>query len=80
VPRFYFHLFNDVTSLDEEGVELPNVQTAIQQAGANARHMAAQSVIEGHLTLNHRIEVMDEAHKNVCTVRFRDVVEVRNSD
>jgi hypothetical protein len=62
MPRYYFHLFNDVTSIDEEGVELPNDAVALQRGADNARHMAADSVLHGHLILDHRIEVQREGH------------------
>jgi hypothetical protein len=79
MPRFYFHLFNDITSIDEEGVELPNAAVAVQRAKENARYMAAQSVLQGHLILDHRLEVADEHGKTIETVHFRDVVEVKQS-
>lgn len=75
--RFYFHLYNDFTSIDEEGSELPNEAAALQRGAQLARQMAAESVREGQLTLGHRIEVTDKAGKIVGTVYFRDVVEVR---
>lgn len=80
MPRFYFHLFNDLTSIDEEGTDLPNAAMALEHAKENARHMAAQSVLEGHLILDHRIEVTDEDGGRVGTVHFRDVVEVKASE
>jgi hypothetical protein len=76
MPRYFFHLFNDVVSRDEEGVELPNNAVAMQHAAASAREMAAESVREGQLILDHRIEVTDEAGGRIGVVRFADVVEV----
>lgn len=78
MPRFYFHLFNDLTSIDEEGAELPSETAALRRAETNAREMAAESVREGHLTLSHRIVVGDEGGGTVATVRFGDVVQVRS--
>lgn len=77
MPRFYFHLFNDLDVRDEEGLELPDKAAAIEQAVKNARVMAAESVCEGHLVLNHRIEIMDANGSAVATVRFGDAVEVQ---
>jgi hypothetical protein len=42
----------------------------------NARALAAETVREGRLVLDHRIEVTDKSGRKVATVRFRDVVEV----
>ena len=76
VPRFYFHLYNDITSIDEEGSELPNSAVALQRAITLAREMAAEAVRNGKLVLDHRIEVTDEAGAVTGKVEFRDVVEV----
>ena len=78
MPRFYFHLFNDMTAMDEEGTELPDESAANSQAIMNAREMAAQSVREGHLVLSHRIDVANQSGDTIATVHFRDAVEVRD--
>jgi hypothetical protein len=80
VPRFNFHLFNDMTIPDDEGIQLPNAAIALQRAASSAREMAAQSVREGRLVLEHRIEVTDESGGCVGIVYFRDVVEVLDRD
>jgi hypothetical protein len=79
VPRFYFHLFNDMTSIDEEGAVLPNAAVALQKGATIAREMAAESVREGHLVLDHRIEVADEQGETVGVIRFADVVQVKQT-
>lgn len=78
MPRFYFHLFNDITAIDEEGAELPSEARARQRAEVNAREMAAESVRRGHLVLSHRIDVGNELGHTIATVRFGDVVQVRD--
>ena len=80
MPRFYFHLYNDITSIDEEGQDLPNEAVALQRAATMAREMAAESVRQGHLVLDHRIEVISDQDRTVGTVRFKDVVRVRASE
>jgi hypothetical protein len=79
MPRYYFHLFNDDTAFDREGIELSDAAEAMRCAAKDARIMAAESVRKGHLILDHRIEVTDENGAKVGTVRFRDVVEVLDS-
>ena len=76
MPHFYFHLHNDLTSIDEEGVDLPDVEAAMQKAAGTAREMAAESVREGHLVLDHRIDVANELGETVGTVHFGEVVKV----
>jgi hypothetical protein len=79
VPRYYFHLFNDLTVHDEEGVELPNDDVAMRRAADSARYMAAESVREGHVVLDHRIEVTNEHGRTVGVVHFSDVVAIKKS-
>lgn len=74
--RYYFNLYDDDVALDEEGAELPDLAAARATAVASAREMACAEVLEGHLALNHRIEVVDEQGELACTVHFRDVVAV----
>jgi hypothetical protein len=79
MPRFYFHLFNDIECRDEEGAELPNAAVALQRAAVTARKMAAESVKQGHLILDHRIDVTDGYGDRIGTVHFSDVVKIRKS-
>jgi len=64
-------------AIDEEGIILPNGAVALQTAIINARQIAAAEVTEGHLGLDHRIEVIDAGGGVVGTVHFRDVVKVK---
>jgi len=76
VGRYYFNLYDDDVAPDEEGSELPDLAAARARAFAGARDMACAEVLQGHLTLDHRIEVVDESGELVWTVRFSDVVSV----
>ena len=75
--RYYFHLYNDETSIDEEGTELSSDAVALEKAADQARHMAAQSVMQGHLVLHHRIDVVDDEERKVGTVHFANVVQIQ---
>ena len=76
MARFYFHLYNDIVSKDEEGRELPDVDTARHDAREDARNMAAESVREGELNLDHYVEVADDAGEPLFRVTFGEVVKV----
>ncbi len=76
MPRFYFHLFNDLTTMDEEGAELRDDASAMIQAATYARDMAAESVRDGHLTLSHRIDVEHKGGRRIRSVYFRDVIQI----
>jgi hypothetical protein len=73
MPRFFFHLRNDVDVADEEGTELPDLESAESRAVDYAVDMSAASILENRrLTLSHSIEVADESGRIVKTVRFGD--------
>jgi hypothetical protein len=77
MPRFFFHLRNDLTVDDSEGKELPDSKAAHAQAERYATEMAAFSLVEhGRINLQHRIEVTNEAGQNVAIVKFGDVVGI----
>jgi hypothetical protein len=57
VPRFYFHLFNDVDVPDEEGIELPDLDAARAAAVQQARGMIGELVkTDARIVLDHRID------------------------
>jgi hypothetical protein len=79
VPRYHFHLRDDLSVVDHEGLELPGVGAARARAEEYARAMTAASVLEhGRINLNHRIEVTNEAGQDILSVKFGDVVTIES--
>jgi hypothetical protein len=79
MPRYYFHLHNDLDVLDPEGCELASPEAAQLQAEHEAKVMASESVLtKGKLVLSHSIEVTDDTGASVAVVRFGDVVTVES--
>jgi hypothetical protein len=77
MPRYFFNLRNDLSADDEEGLDLPDLESARKCAVKYAVEMAGVSVAEHqHLDLHHRIEVVDEARTPLFTVEFGDVVKI----
>lgn len=76
MPRFYFHLYNDIVSRDEEGTELADLEEARQFAFENARDLVCESIHNGHLNLDHRIDVADERGERVLSISFRDAFTI----
>ena len=76
MPRYFFHVFNDEITLDEEGTELDGLDAARAFAIANARSLACESIHNGHLNLDHRIEIADETDARRMTVTFREAFTV----
>lgn len=77
MSRYYFNLYNDELTIDEEGREFADEHAARAHAVKEARVMAADSVSRGHFTASDRIEIMDEERRVVSNVRFDEAVELR---
>ena len=92
MQRYYFNIYNDDVTLDEEGAELIDAHAARAHAihaarslaadGAHAIHaarsLAADTALHGHIGLSHRIEIEDENHQVIDKITFGDAVEVRS--
>ena len=77
MPRFFFHLHNDMDCPDEEGLELPDLDTARRHATHSARVTAGETVKDhGHIIGDHRIDIEDEHGTVLDTVYFRDAVKI----
>lgn len=79
MSRYFFHLHDDLDTIDEEGAELADADAARAFAVQNARSAAAASVLSGCLDLEHWIEVADEEGRTVLTVPFAEAVQVRGT-
>ena len=79
MPRFYFHLHNDMDVEDYEGVELQGLSAARDHAVIQARALIGVGArTTGHVVLHHRIDIEDERHAVVGTVRYGDVLKIES--
>jgi hypothetical protein len=77
MPLYYFNVYNDDTTLDDEGAQLADDHAARAYAVKAARSLAADTVLRGHLVGHHRVEFVD-AHQNpVGEVRFDEAVQIK---
>lgn len=77
MPRYYFHLHDDLDVIDEDGCELPDLAAAQARAVCEARLMMCDLIVrEGRIALHHRIDIEDEHGTVLATVPFRDVVTI----
>jgi hypothetical protein len=67
MPRFYFHLLNDIDASDDEGVELPDMEAARAETAKDP----------GKVMLHHRIDIENEEGAVLDTVHFGDAVTVQ---
>ena len=77
MPLFYFNIYNDDVTLDDEGAELPDYHAAYAHAIKAARSLAADTALRGHLVLSHRIEIVDGDQTALGQITFGEAVEVR---
>ncbi len=78
MPRFYFHLYNDVEAQDEEGQQFADLDAARRYAQKLVRFEAAEAVkASSHFVQHHHIDIADEQGKILDTVRFGEVVKVQ---
>jgi len=76
MTRYFFHLYNDEISRDEEGIELADLDAARDSARREVQYQAAESVkAHGHLIRSHRIVICD-ANGELETITFGDVVTI----
>jgi hypothetical protein len=76
MPLYYFNVYNDDVTLDHEGAELADEHAARAYAVKEARALAADTVLRGHLVRSHRIEIVDSDQSSVGAVRFDEAVDI----
>lgn len=77
MPRFFFHLIDDLDVPDNEGVELADLDSAQARAVHSARSLMCETIQrDGRITLGHRIDIEDDQHRVVASVPFGDAVKI----
>lgn len=76
MPRFFLHLRDGETVCDEEGMLLPDVEAALEEARKAARDVMADQVKQGYLTLRDCIEIVGEDGQRAAMVAFRDALQI----
>jgi hypothetical protein len=77
IPRFYFHLRNDLDVPDEEGLDFPDIEAAREHAFKDARFASRKPRWnEGKINFEHSIDIEDEEGCVLDTVWFPDTVKV----
>ena len=64
--------------LDYEGAELADQHEAFAHVVRAARSLASDSVLQGHFTTHHFVEIMDASHGAIGKVRFDEAVDIRS--
>lgn len=78
MPHYHFDVHTSVIARDEEGVELPDFESAKASAVASARFLVIEEMCSEHrFSPNHSIQIADAAGVVLHTTRYGDCVEVR---
>jgi hypothetical protein len=77
MPRFFFNLYNDITAIDDEGEEFPDLAAAREHGLCETREIAAESVRNGSINLTHYIDIADGCGEVFERIRFGDAVEIQ---
>lgn len=76
VPLFFFHIrTSDGVIEDEDGVELPNIEVAREEALESAREIMAEKLRDDE-TIDHleAYEIADETGETLVKVLFADAI------
>ena len=78
MPHYYFHVSNGTgDTRDDEGADLPDVQTARKRALLAIRAILGEELNRGMLDLDGMIHITDRRDRPILDVRFTEAVEIR---
>ena len=78
MPRYFFHIRNDVSTDDREGRELAGPEAARELALESARELVCADIKKGWLNLDHHIIVAGEDGQTLFSLTFREAFELRD--
>lgn len=74
---FFFNIRSSKgDDIDQDGIDLPSVDSARSEARRTAQEMVAEMVLQEEHIDGMRFEITDETGAIVATVRFRDVIRL----
>lgn len=77
MPHYHFHIHNSVGFIeDEEGRDLPDLETVRSEGLKGVRSILSEEVLEGKLDLRGRLDVVSENGEPVLTIRFTEAIEM----
>lgn len=78
MPRFFFHLQEAEQRIqDDVGIELPDVQAALDYAEQAARDILSDEVRQGEVVDQESIQVIDESGALVSSLLVKSVVNFK---
>ena len=81
MARYYFHIHDSHGLVpDDEGRELPDLETVRRQALKGARSIISGEAMQGYVDMERRIEVTDDAGAPVLAIPFDEAVAFGRGD
>ncbi|MDB5699314.1 MAG: hypothetical protein JWN69_2118 [Alphaproteobacteria bacterium] len=78
MPLFFFHVYDGVlAALDEEGLELPGLDAARNEAIRGARSILSDDLLRGCVDLSGRIDIVGDDGTTLLTLPFSDAFEIK---
>jgi hypothetical protein len=75
MPRFFLHIRDaDGLTRDPEGQELPDLETARQEAVSTAREILGEKLLHGGSLNGRTIEITDESGQVLDKLSARDIL------
>ncbi|MGD9478427.1 DUF6894 family protein [Shinella sp. G-2] len=75
MPRYFFHIRDkDNLEIDPEGLEFPDLESAVIDARMAAKEMLAERLMAGEQLDGQRLEITDERGATLETITFRSVL------
>ncbi|MEP9360046.1 hypothetical protein [Sphingomonas sp. KR3-1] len=81
MQRYFFNVHNGTgLTEDPEGMELPDLEAARQQALTGIRSLLGEELESGLIDLNGRLDICDRAGSVLRSVPFSEAVKLRAPD
>jgi uncharacterized protein DUF6894 len=78
MPKYFFHVHDDLDVEDDEGAELTDLHEARGYAIRSARSLMCDTLMgDGRISLEHRIDIEDGHSGVLATVQFADALEIK---
>jgi hypothetical protein len=76
--RFYFQIRKKAELFeDQEGMELPDAEAALEEGRAAAREILANRIVSGDAIDDEIFEIVDEGGASVARLPFKSAVRLR---
>ena len=76
MSRYFFHVRNDLSVDDEEGLELPDLAAVRSKARQGVRDLVCEGVRRGEVNLEHYVFVTDEQVQEILRLKFSEAFKI----